>query len=126
MRLREESGLTQEQVAEDLEWSPSKLTRVEGGRGSITKVDLCTLQAYYSSVPKSRREQSQVLSRSAYERVRRATSRAEMGYETRLASVRHSSNSISSHLPRRVEYAEAFVASPVDPHNFAPPVRLRT
>ncbi len=40
VRLRKESVLTQEQVAAKLEWSPSKLIRVEGGRSSITKVDL--------------------------------------------------------------------------------------
>jgi hypothetical protein len=32
IRLRKESGQTQEQVAEALDWSPSKLIRVEGGR----------------------------------------------------------------------------------------------
>ena len=34
IRLRREGGLTQEQVAAQLEWSPSKLIRVEGGRRS--------------------------------------------------------------------------------------------
>ena len=47
VRLRKESGLTQEQVAADLEWSPSKLIRVEGGRSSITKVDLDALITRY-------------------------------------------------------------------------------
>ena len=43
VRLRKENGITQEQVAENLEWSASKLIRVEGGRSSITKVDLDAL-----------------------------------------------------------------------------------
>lgn len=34
VRLRKECGLTQEQVATNLEWSPSKLIRVEGGRSA--------------------------------------------------------------------------------------------
>ncbi|HET6189986.1 MAG TPA: helix-turn-helix transcriptional regulator, partial [Trebonia sp.] len=34
IRLRKESGLTQEAVAQNLDWSPSKLIRVEGGRSS--------------------------------------------------------------------------------------------
>jgi len=45
--LRKESGLTQQQVAEALEWSPSKLIRVEGGGSSITKVDLDALLTQY-------------------------------------------------------------------------------
>ena len=47
IRLRKESGLTQEQVAAELEWSPSKLIRIEGGRSSITKVDLNALLTKY-------------------------------------------------------------------------------
>ena len=45
VRLRKERKMTQETVAENLEWSPSKLIRVEGGRSSITKVDLDALLA---------------------------------------------------------------------------------
>ncbi len=36
-RLRQKKGLTQEQVVRNLEWSPSKVIRVEGGRSPITK-----------------------------------------------------------------------------------------
>ena len=43
VRLRKDCRLTQQQVAEALEWSPSKLIRVEGGGSSITKVDLDAL-----------------------------------------------------------------------------------
>jgi hypothetical protein len=37
-RLRNESGLTQEQVVNDLERSPSKVIRFEAARGSVAKV----------------------------------------------------------------------------------------
>jgi transcriptional regulator with XRE-family HTH domain len=40
---RRDSGLTQEDVAHGLDWSPSKLIRIESGRSSITKVDLNAL-----------------------------------------------------------------------------------
>jgi transcriptional regulator with XRE-family HTH domain len=68
VRLRKDSGLTQEQVARTLEWSPSKLIRVEGGRSSITKVDLDALLTAYGITSESRRDQLQALNRGARER----------------------------------------------------------
>ena len=68
VRLRKVSGLTQEQVASTLEWSPSKLIRVEGGRSSITKVDLDALLTAYGVTSESRRDQLQSLNRGARER----------------------------------------------------------
>jgi transcriptional regulator with XRE-family HTH domain len=70
VRLRKESGLTQEQVAGNLEWSPSKLIRVEGGRSSITKVDLDALLTAYGVTSESRRDQLQSLNRGARARER--------------------------------------------------------
>ena len=49
VRLRKEKGITQEQVAGNLEWSASKLIRVEGGHSSITKVDLDALLDQYGA-----------------------------------------------------------------------------
>ena len=66
--MRRESGLTQEQVAAELEWSPSKLIRVEGGRSSITKVDLDALLTKYGVTSESTRERLQPLNRGARER----------------------------------------------------------
>jgi transcriptional regulator with XRE-family HTH domain len=57
VRLRRDQGLTQETVAHDLEWSPSKLIRIEGGRSSITKVDLDALLARYGATSVSGRLQ---------------------------------------------------------------------
>lgn len=68
VRLRKDSGLAQEQVAGDLEWSPSKLIRIEGGRSSITKVDLDTLLTAYGVTSENRRERLQSLNRGARER----------------------------------------------------------
>src|ERR1017187_5944782 len=67
VRLRKESGLTQEQVAANLDWSPSKLIRVEGGRSSITKVDLDALLTTYGVSSESHRERLQALNRGARE-----------------------------------------------------------
>jgi transcriptional regulator with XRE-family HTH domain len=55
-RLRKESGLTQEQVAVALDWSPSKLIRVEGGRVAITKVDLDALLTQYGVSSETQRD----------------------------------------------------------------------
>ena len=68
IRLRREAGLTQERVASDLEWSPSKLIRVEGGRSSITKVDLDALLTKYGVTSERARERLQALNRGARER----------------------------------------------------------
>ena len=68
IRLRREGGLTQEQVAAQLEWSPSKLIRVEGGRSSITKVDLDALLIKYGVTSESTRERLQFLNRGSRDR----------------------------------------------------------
>ncbi len=47
VRLRKEKKLTQEQVARQLQWSPSKLIRVEGGKNAITRTDLPALLGVY-------------------------------------------------------------------------------
>jgi transcriptional regulator with XRE-family HTH domain len=68
VRLRKERELTQEAVAADLEWSPSKLIRVEGGQSKITKVDLDALLTRYGVTSESHRDRLQALNRGARER----------------------------------------------------------
>jgi transcriptional regulator with XRE-family HTH domain len=68
VRLRRESRLTQQQVADELEWSASKLIRVEGGHSSITKVDLDALLSIYGVKSESGREFIHALNRAARER----------------------------------------------------------
>lgn len=46
-RARENAGLTQEQVAEAMDWSQSKLIRIEAGTVSISTNDVKALLAYY-------------------------------------------------------------------------------
>jgi transcriptional regulator with XRE-family HTH domain len=47
LRLRQAHGSTQDQVASALDWSPSKLIRIEGGAVGISKTDLEALLRYY-------------------------------------------------------------------------------
>jgi transcriptional regulator with XRE-family HTH domain len=68
VRLRKERELTQERVAGDLEWSPSKLIRVEGGRSMITKVDLDALLSEYGVTSESYRDRLHALNRGARQR----------------------------------------------------------
>jgi transcriptional regulator with XRE-family HTH domain len=64
VRLRREQGLTQQQVASNLDWSASKVIRVEGG-SSITQVDLDALLSQYGVRSAAERERLQTLNRGA-------------------------------------------------------------
>lgn len=49
-RLRVEAGLTQKHVADTLDWSPSKLIRIENGQVAVGVSDLRALSSLYGSV----------------------------------------------------------------------------
>jgi transcriptional regulator with XRE-family HTH domain len=133
IRLRKESGLTQEQVASGLDWSPSKLIRVEGGRSSITRVDLDALLTRYGVTSESHRERLQALNRGARERgwwnvYRDDISPAYLeyvGYETGADVIRHCQPGFVPGLLQTVEYAEVITANSVDAVKVAPVVKLR-
>jgi transcriptional regulator with XRE-family HTH domain len=132
-RLRKESKLTQEQVAADLDWSPSKLIRVEGGRSSITKVDLDALLRKYGVTSESQRERLQVLNRGAreprwWDRYREDISAVYLnyvGYEIGAAIIREFESAFIPGLLQTPEYAEVLTANSVDAGRVAPVVRLR-
>jgi transcriptional regulator with XRE-family HTH domain len=133
IRLRKESGLTQEQVAADLDWSPSKLIRVEGGRSSITKVDLDALLTRYGVTSESQRERLQALNRGAREQRWWDVYREDIspvylnyvGYEAGAAFIRQFQGSSIPGLLQTPEYAEVLTANSVDAGRVAPVVRLR-
>jgi transcriptional regulator with XRE-family HTH domain len=133
VRLRKESGLTQELVASDLEWSPSKLIRVEGGRSSITKVDLDALLTRYGVTSESTRERLQLLNRGARERGWWDKYRDDIsptylgyvGYEAGTAFIRQFVSGYVPGLLQSAEYAEAVTVNSVDAVKVAPIVGLR-
>jgi transcriptional regulator with XRE-family HTH domain len=133
VRLRRESGLTQEQVAADLEWSPSKLIRVEGGRSSITKVDLDALLAKYGVTSESTRERLQLLNRGARERGWWDKYRDDVaptylsfvGFEAGAAFVREYESAFVPGLLQTADYAEAVTVNSVDAVRVAAIVGLR-
>jgi transcriptional regulator with XRE-family HTH domain len=133
IRLRKESGLTQETVAQNLDWSPSKLIRIEGGRSSITKTDLDALLKEYSISSESHRERLQALNRGAKERAWWASYRDEasptyleyVGYEAGAAFIRQYPGSVVPGLLQTPEYAEVLTANSVDAVRVASVVKLR-
>jgi transcriptional regulator with XRE-family HTH domain len=133
VRLRKESGLTQEQVAAELEWSPSKLIRVEGGRSSITKVDLDALLTRYGVTSESTRERLQALNKGARERAwwdkyREGISAPYLdyvGYEAGAAFIRQFESGFVPGLLQTREYAEAVTEYSVNAARVGSVVGLR-
>jgi transcriptional regulator with XRE-family HTH domain len=133
IRLRKESGLTQEQVADALDWSASKLIRVEGGRSSITKVDLDALLTTYGITSESHRERLQALNRGTRERAWWNAYKDELnaayieyvGYEAGAAFIRQF---VSGYLPgllQTSEYAEILTSNSVEAVRVASVVKFR-
>jgi transcriptional regulator with XRE-family HTH domain len=122
VRLRRDSGLTQEQVASALEWSPSKLIRVEGGRSSITKVDLDALISQYGVTSESTRERLQNLNRNAragawwdkYREDVAPTYLSYVGFEAGAAFIREFEFSFLPGLLQTRDYTEAVTVNSVD------------
>jgi transcriptional regulator with XRE-family HTH domain len=133
IRLRKEKGLTQEVVARDLEWSPSKLIRVEGGRSSITKTDLDALLNQYGVTSDGQRERLHALNRGArdtgwwsvYKDDLSPTYLSYVGYEAGTAFLRQYHGGVVPGLLQTPEYAEAQTSVGVDPIKVAPAVKLR-
>lgn len=133
VRLRKDNGLTQEQVAGELEWSPSKLIRVEGGRNSITKVDLDALLSRYGVTSESRREQLQALNRGAregawwddYKADISPTYLSYVGFEAGAAFIRQFQSGFLPGLLQTADYAEAVTVNSVNAVRVAAIVGLR-
>ena len=133
VRLRKRNGLTQESVASALEWSASKLIRVEGGRSSITKVDLDALLDRYGVTSEQVRRQLQDLNRGARETGWWDAYRSEIsapylnyvGYEAGATYIRQFPGSVLPGLLQTAGYAKALTVSAVGVLEAGPVVRLR-
>jgi transcriptional regulator with XRE-family HTH domain len=134
VRLRKERGLTQQQVADAMEWSPSKLIRVEGGGSSITKVDLDALLTKYGVTSESHRERLHALNRGAkepgwwgaYKNDVSAEYLSYVGFEAGAAFIRQFQLAVVPGLLQTAEYAEVVTTvGPVEPEAVDPTVRLR-
>jgi transcriptional regulator with XRE-family HTH domain len=133
-RLRKERQLTQEQVAEELEWSPSKLIRVEGGRSSITKTDLDALLTLYGVLSDTERERLQDLNRAARERAWWDSYKSSdissavlnfVGYEAGATFIRQFINNVVPGLLQTPDYARVLTEATAESIMVAPVVNLR-
>jgi len=135
VRLRKKSGLTQEQVARSLEWSPSKLIRVEGGHSAITKVDLDALLDKYGvpAEPDASRARLQQLNRGArstgwwdaYSKEVGAPYLKYVGYEAGASAIRQFPGTVIPGLLQTQPYASALTTSAIEAVDVGPVVRLR-
>jgi len=133
VRLRKAKGMTQEQVAKNLEWSASKLIRVEGGHSSITKVDLDALLDQYEVTAGGERDRLQALNRGtkepgwweAYRNDFPVTYLNYVGYEAGASFIRQFPGTVMPGLLQTPQYAEALTAISVEPLRVAPVVGLR-
>jgi transcriptional regulator with XRE-family HTH domain len=122
VRLRRERELTQEHVATQLEWSPSKLIRVEGGRSAITKVDLDALLDMYGVGSETQRDRLQSLNRGARGRGWWDSFRAEVsatfltyvGYEAGASFIRTFHSTVVPGLLQTSAYAQEVTAAASD------------
>lgn len=101
-RLRASKGLTQEKVARSLDWHPSKLIRIEGGKSNITVTDLRALLSEYDVGAGSLRDRLERLARGArqagwWNDFRDALDEGTLqfaGYLTGSAVIRHFQNAV--------------------------------
>jgi transcriptional regulator with XRE-family HTH domain len=118
-RLRKEMQLTQEQVADELEWSPSKLIRIEGGRSAVTKTDLDALLNIYGVTSASERDRLQELNRGArekawwdnYKNVLSPGVLSFAGYEAGATFIRQFINNVIPGLLQTPDYARVLTES---------------
>ena len=67
-RARQQAGLTQDQVADEMEWSLSKVIRIEAGTVGISANDLNALLGYYKIVDEDQVASLLTLARAGRER----------------------------------------------------------
>ena len=118
-RAREEAGLTLKQVADALDWSESKLIRIERGSVGISVTDLRALLAYYGLRDSSHVDRLVGMARTA-RRARTAWSEFEtavspgfllfLGYEESASTMLHFNPVLVPGLLQVEEYSRAVLA----------------
>src|SRR5918992_1179808 len=134
VRLRKDKSLTQEDVARALDWSPSKLIRIEGGKSTISKTDLQALLRHYGLSSPARESRLQELARGARERAWWNSSRGEVsdtylsyiGYGAGASFFRQSQSTVIPGLLQTPEYAQVIVSMTIGGGERTRAARLRT
>ena len=115
-RARADAGLTQKQVAAELDWSPSKILRVEQGQVGISRTDLKALLDQYGVADPELRAQLALLAqqgkRQVWSRYRGALHSefiTYLGFEGVAATIRELENLFVPGLLQTEEYARAII-----------------
>lgn len=115
---REEAGMTQRDVAAAMDWSPSKLIRIESGAVGISTVDLRALLGHYGVDP-SRIDSLVAVGRAAreptrwshYKNVAKEQYIAFLGYESSASIIRNYEPLWVPGVLQTEEYARAVISS---------------
>ncbi len=115
--LRQAKGMSVEDVANELEWSTSKLIRIEGGQVGISVTDLTALLMAYGVTDRDRVEELRALARnsrqrtwwSAYQRYIPASYLEFIGAESDATRIRHYHPTTVPGLLQTPAYAEAII-----------------
>ncbi len=123
-RLRHAARLKQEEVARALEWSTSKLIRIEGGTVGISITDLMALLSHYGVTDTDRTAELAELARGARGRgwwneykneVSDQAFLTYLGYEAGASILRQSQGLLIPGLLQTEEYARALMRKYVEP-----------
>jgi transcriptional regulator with XRE-family HTH domain len=118
-RLRLAKGLSVENVTNEVEWSTSKLVRIEGGQVGISVSDLNALLQVYDVVDPAQQEELRALARgsrqrtwwSAYQRFLAPSYQEFIGAEADATRIRHYHPTAVPGLLQTTAYAQAMVAA---------------
>ncbi len=123
-RLRRDKHLKQEEVARELDWSPSKIIRIEGGSVGISTTDLQALLRLYEVVDPEQIDRLIELARGARERGWWSTYQRDLahdqpflsflGYENGSSEIRQSAIAVVPGLLQTEEYARAITREYAD------------
>ncbi|MGH3241045.1 MAG: helix-turn-helix domain-containing protein [Spirillospora sp.] len=116
-KARDNASLTQEQVADNLDWSLSKVIRIESGSVGVSTTDLKALLTLYG-VPEERTAELVEVARLARERAwwsgyRKMISQQyydRIGYESAAGTIRQYENLIVPGLLQTQEYAHEYIS----------------
>jgi transcriptional regulator with XRE-family HTH domain len=115
-RLRTEAGITQREVAEALDWSPSKIIRIESGQVGITVTDLKALVGHYGLDDDGRLASLTELARGSkrqpfveYRDVLTAETVKFHGYESSASRIRQAQPTLVPGIVQTEEYTRALL-----------------
>ncbi|MBM9509040.1 helix-turn-helix domain-containing protein [Actinacidiphila acididurans] len=112
-KARDAAGLTQREVAEALEWSPSKVVRIENGSVGVSITDARVLLSHYAVTDSGQVQEILDMARSArqppwwapYRGVAASEFLTYLAYETSAAAVRNFQSSLVPGLLQTEDYA---------------------